>query len=101
MYKSNSLGKILGQPKEKNLQKRLSEEKSSIKLKNFNEFEANLKHLHSLADDKTIMKSIFFTCYRCDGPLVPNSMCVVCKRTSTRTCQDCGLKEESGNHVSC
>lgn len=93
--------KIPDTPYEKDPQKKVLEKNFSITPENFNKIDEKLSNIYSLADNKKIIKSILFACEKCNGPLVPNSICIVCKKTSIRNCQNCGIKEESGNHVYC
>jgi hypothetical protein len=48
-----------------------------------------------------LSKNIFYACLSCDGPLVPISLCVFCKRTSLRKCIKCSKAKEIQSHESC
>ncbi len=48
-----------------------------------------------------LAKSVLFACSQCDGPLVPSSYCIVCKKTAIRCCNQCGTIRDMGIHDSC
>ena len=52
-------------------------------------------------DGKTLIKNILFICDKCEGPLVPASNCIVCKRTLLRKCTSCGNQLQNSPHESC
>ncbi|MFB5628145.1 MAG: hypothetical protein ACE5R5_08110 [Nitrosarchaeum sp.] len=52
-------------------------------------------------DGSNLSKNIFYACMNCNGPLVPISMCVFCKRASLRKCIKCGKPKEIQSHESC
>ncbi len=52
-------------------------------------------------DDVILSKSIFYACNRCDGALVPISVCIFCKRPSLRSCTNCDMIIDTRYHESC
>ena len=52
-------------------------------------------------DDVILSKSIFYACNRCDGALVPISVCIFCKRPSLRSCTNCDMTIDTRYHESC
>lgn len=52
-------------------------------------------------DKKNFSKSIFYACPFCDGSLIPEANCTICKRTSVRRCVKCNHVCEIFNHESC
>ena len=48
-----------------------------------------------------LAKSVLFACSQCDGPLVPSSYCIICKKTAARYCANCGSIRDMGIHDSC
>lgn len=61
-----------------------------------NEFETN-----SIIDNSSLTKTVLFVCDLCDGPLVPSSLCTVCKKTATRVCVKCGNAKKTNTHTTC
>ena len=57
---------------------------------------------HSLNYERsTLARSILFACEDCDGPMVPISHCIICKKTSHRRCVKCASKIRLDIHKSC
>ncbi|QLH06830.1 hypothetical protein C5F50_06875 [Nitrosopumilus ureiphilus] len=52
-------------------------------------------------DDIILSKSIFYACNRCDGALIPISICIFCKRPSLRSCTNCDMTIDTRYHESC
>lgn len=52
-------------------------------------------------DDVILSKSIFYACNRCDGALVPISVCIFCRRPSLRSCTNCNMIIDTRYHESC
>ena len=50
---------------------------------------------------KNFSKNIFYACSICDGSLIPEAQCTICKRTSIRKCVKCEHICETLNHESC
>lgn len=61
-----------------------------------NEFEVN-----SVIDNSSLTKTVLFVCDSCDGPLVPSSLCTICKKTATRICVKCGNAKKTNTHTTC
>ncbi|WP_316504785.1 hypothetical protein [Nitrosopumilus sp.] len=53
------------------------------------------------AGDDDLSKSIFYICTNCEGPLVPISTCVFCKRITLRRCTKCAKTRDVKSHDSC
>ena len=49
----------------------------------------------------TLARNILFACEDCDGPMVPISHCIICKKTSHRRCVKCASKVRLDIHKSC
>ncbi|AFS81489.1 hypothetical protein NKOR_08140 [Candidatus Nitrosopumilus koreensis AR1] len=52
-------------------------------------------------DVKNISKNVFYACANCNGPLIPLSICICCKRAVTRHCVKCGKTDETKSHDAC
>lgn len=52
-------------------------------------------------DGKNLSKNIFYACSVCEGSLIPEAICTICKRTSIRKCVKCNHVCETLNHESC
>ena len=61
-----------------------------------NEFETN-----SIIDNSSLTKTVLFVCDSCNGPLVPSSLCTVCKKTAIRMCVKCGNTKKTNPHTTC
>ena len=57
--------------------------------------------LTNLDDGKNFSKNIFYACPFCEGSLIPEAQCTICKRTSIRKCVKCSHVCETLNHESC
>lgn len=70
---------------------------------NIEKFTPNISHNQSInsKDDVILSKSIFYACNRCDGALVPISVCIFCKRPSLRSCTNCDMIIDTRYHESC
>ena len=55
----------------------------------------------SFIDERTLTSALLFACEKCDGPLIPISGCLVCKKTVFRKCIKCDLIKKVGNHDNC
>lgn len=47
------------------------------------------------------LQNIFYSCTTCQGPLIPVSNCIFCKRSTMRKCTDCGALKKFSSHDSC
>lgn len=56
---------------------------------------------NSIIDNSSLSKTVLFVCDSCDGPLVPSSLCTVCRKTATRTCVNCGTTKKTSTHTIC
>jgi|SRR3972149_6583879 len=54
-----------------------------------------------MINKKNLAKSVLFACELCNGPLVPSSACIICKKASSRTCLKCNLRKLTGTHLLC
>lgn len=65
-------------------------------------YETNqLEELLEKMDEKMLTNEIFFACQNCSGPLIPSSICVVCRKSLMRTCRKCGTQKSFGSHLLC
>ena len=56
---------------------------------------------NSIIDNSSLTKTVLFVCDSCDGPLVPSSLCTVCRKTATRICVNCGITKKTSTHTIC
>jgi len=52
-------------------------------------------------NDGNNLSNFFYACSFCEGSLVPEAICIICKRTSVRKCAKCNHVCEMLNHESC
>jgi len=57
--------------------------------------------LTNLNDVSNLSKNLFYACSFCEGALIPESICAVCKRTIIRKCAKCDRVCEMKDHESC
>ena len=57
--------------------------------------------LTSPNDGNNLSKNFFYACSICEGSLIPEAICEICKRTSIRKCIKCNHVCEMLNHESC
>lgn len=50
---------------------------------------------------KRISSEVFFACQNCNGPLIQQSFCRICKKTDLRVCLNCKQVKTSGDHRNC
>ena len=48
-----------------------------------------------------LSNTILYACSSCDGPLVPITNCVFCKKAVTRKCMKCNKTNNFGSHELC
>src|SRR3989344_1386578 len=54
-----------------------------------------------IIDNSSLTRTVLFVCDFCDGPLVPSSLCTICKKTVTRVCVKCGNAKKTSPHTIC
>ena len=52
-------------------------------------------------EGNNLSKNFFYACSICEGSLIPESTCEICKRTSIRKCVKCNGVYKMPNHESC
>ena len=52
-------------------------------------------------DGNNLSKNIFFACDICEGPLVPITICIVCKKAEMRRCTRCLFLRNTYSHDAC
>jgi len=57
--------------------------------------------IESSVEKEMLERTLFFACETCNGPLIPNLTCPICKRASSRICQKCQVQMRTGNHQVC
>jgi len=56
---------------------------------------------HKAASVDSFSQNILYSCNMCKGPMVPNSNCIFCKRSTIRKCTNCDTTERIDSHNSC
>ena len=52
-------------------------------------------------NENDLSKGIFYICKNCEGPMIPISTCIFCKRTTLRRCTGCDKIRDIKSHDSC
>lgn len=52
-------------------------------------------------DGNDFSKSLFYACDICEGPLVPVSICTICKKATLRGCIKCDTVKNMHSHEAC
>ena len=52
-------------------------------------------------DGNDLSKNIFYACDICEGPLVPVSICTICKKATLRSCTKCDVIRNIHSHEAC
>ena len=76
-----------------------------MKEKEWDEKDANhITHIeteNTQSQKKRILSEVFFACENCNGPLIQQSFCRICKKTDLRICLKCKHVKTFGDHGNC